>query len=78
MATTNYANTSSVEIVQCDDPLIVSERVAVAAFLAGYSGGARISYTTDLRVFVGWCHDHNLTLFNVKHAHLELFGRWME
>ena len=77
MAAHNYANTS-VEMVVYDDPLHVSERVAVAAFLAGYSGGTRTSYTTDLRIFTGWCHEHRLNLFSVKRAHLELFGRWME
>ena len=50
----------------------------VAAFLAGYSGGTRTSYTTGLRIFTGWCHEHRLNLFSVKRAHLELFGRWME
>ena len=77
MAAHNYANTS-VEMVVYDDPLHVSERVAVAAFLAGYSGGTRTSYTTDLRIFTGWCHEHRLNLFSVKRAHLELSGRWME
>jgi len=66
------------KIVRPDDPLLVSERVAVAAFLAGYSGGTRVSYTTDLRIFAGWCHDRELHLLNVKRAHLELFARWME
>jgi hypothetical protein len=75
MAATNYTNTPSAEIVAYDDPLLVSERVAVAAFLAGYSGGTRTSYTTDLRILAGWCHDHRLNLLNVKRAHLELFGR---
>ena len=42
MAAHNYANTS-VEMVVYDDPLHVSERVAVVAFLAGYSGGTRTS-----------------------------------
>ena len=78
MAATNSTNTSSSEIVVYDDPLLVSERVAVAAFLAGYSGSTRTSYTTDLRIFASWCHDHHLNLLNVKRAHLELFGRWME
>jgi len=78
MAATNYTNASSAEIVAYEDPLHVSERVAIAAFLAGYSGGTRTSYTTDLRIFADWCHDHHLNLFSVKRAHLELFGRWME
>ena len=78
MADTNYTHALPAEIVQPEDPLLVSGRVAVAAFLAGYSSGTRVSYTTDLRIFAGWCHDHDLNLFNLKRAHLELFGRWME
>ena len=52
--------------------------LAVAGFLAGYGGSTRTSYGTDLRLFADWTHDHNLTLFNVRRAHLELFGRSME
>ena len=77
MADTNTTALTA-EIVRYDDPLHVSERVAVAAFLAGYSGGTRVSYTTDLRIFAGWCHDHDLNLLTVKRAHIELFGRWMQ
>ena len=71
-------HTVHAKTVRPEDPLLVSERVAVAAFLAGYSGGTRVSYTTDLRIFAGWCHDSELNLLNVKRAHLELFARWME
>ena len=55
-----------------------SEVVAVAGFLAGYCGATRVSYTTDLRIFADWCHERKLTLFSVRRAHLELFGRWTE
>jgi site-specific recombinase XerD len=55
-----------------------AEVLAVAGFLAGYGGSTRTSYGTDLRLFATWTHDHNLNLFNVRRAHLELFGRWME
>lgn len=78
MAASNFTHDSPVELVAYEDPLKLSERVAVASFLAGYSGGTRSSYTTDLRIFTEWCHAHSLTLFTVKRAHLELFGRWME
>jgi len=78
MANDHNIHALPAEIVRPDDPLLVSERVAVAAFLAGYSGGTRVSYTTDLCVFAGWCHDRELNLLNVKRAHLELFARWME
>jgi hypothetical protein len=54
-----------------------SEVLAVAGFLAGYCGATRTSYATDLRLFADWCHEGNLTLFTVRRAHLELFGRWM-
>jgi site-specific recombinase XerD len=27
---------------------------------------------------LAWCREGNLTLFSVRRAHLELFGRWME
>jgi hypothetical protein len=47
-------------------------------FLAGYCGGTRRSYATDLRLFSIWCHERNLTLFSVGRAHLELYGLWLE
>ena len=72
------ATVLSGEIVCMDDPVEVTERVAVAAFIAGYSDPTRRSYATDLRIFSSWCHDHGVGLFDVQRAHLELFARWME
>lgn len=60
------------------DNSVYSEVIAVTAFLAGYCGATRASYATDLRVFADRCHQGSLTLFSVRRAHLELFGRWME
>ena len=60
------------------DPVERAELTAVAGFLAGYCGTTRTSYATDLRIFTAWCHQCRLTLFTVRRAHLELFGRWME
>jgi hypothetical protein len=54
------------------------EAMAVAGFLAGYMGTTRVGYASDLRSFASWCHDAKLSLFNVRRAHLELFGRWLE
>lgn len=34
-------------------------------------------HATDLRLFSAWCQEADLSLFNVRRAHLELFGRWM-
>jgi hypothetical protein len=40
--------------------------------LAGYTGATRVSYTTDLRIFAGWCHETGVNLLRVQCAHLEL------
>jgi len=71
------STSTSVTVVLVDDPMR-NETIAVAGFLAGYCGSTRRSYATDLRLFSAWCHEANLTLFSVRRAHLELYGRWME
>ena len=76
--TTNTATVQTVEVVRYDDPVIITERVAVSAFIAGYTDPTRRSYATDLRIFAGWCHDHGVNLLNVRRPHLETFARWME
>jgi len=70
--------TTAVELVRCDEPLDVGERAAIAGFLAGYTGNTLTSYTTDLRLFAQWCTNNDLRLFDVRRAHLEIFGRQME
>jgi integrase len=65
-------------LIRYEDPLEARERTALAGFLAGYSGNTRVSYTTDLRLFAGWCADSGIRLFGVRRAHLEIFARTME
>jgi integrase/recombinase XerD len=65
-------------LVRYEDPLDVRERDAIAGFLAGYAGNTRVSYTTGLRLFAGWCADNRLRLLEVRRAHLEMFARTME
>ena len=72
------ATTVSTDLVVVEDPSGWAEAGAVAGFLAAYGGSTRVSYATDLRLFSAWCREANLTLFSVRRAHLELFGRWME
>ena len=43
------------EVVTVNDDPTLSERFAVAGFLAGYTGATRRSYGTDLRTFCDWC-----------------------
>ena len=40
-----------------------TERLALAGFLAGYSGLTRQAYELDLRQYASWCQQHHLRLF---------------
>jgi site-specific recombinase XerD len=53
-------------------------RIAVGGFLAGYSGTTRDAYALDLRQWVTWCAGHDLEVFAVRRAHIELFARFLE
>jgi integrase/recombinase XerD len=55
-----------------------TERLALAGFLAGYSGLAREAYELDLRQYTSWCHQHHLRLFQVRRADIECFARDLE
>jgi integrase/recombinase XerD len=55
-----------------------TERIALAGFLAGYSGLTREAYALDLRQFATWCHQHHVRLFDVRRADIECFGRDLE
>ena len=75
----NIVSTSMrADLVLVEDPSVWEEASAVAGFLAAYRGNTRTSYATDLRLFGAWCRQASLGLFEVRRAHLELFGRWME
>jgi site-specific recombinase XerD len=53
-------------------------QVALAGFLAGYSGNTRLAYQQDLRQFASWCHSQDLELLAARRIHVELFARWLE
>jgi integrase/recombinase XerD len=55
-----------------------TERLALAGFLAGYSGLTSQAYELDLRQFVSWCRQHQLHLFQVRRADIECFARDLE
>ena len=52
-----------------------TERLALAGFLAGYSGLTRQAYELDLRQYTGWCQRHHLRLFQARRADIECFAR---
>jgi Phage integrase, N-terminal SAM-like domain len=55
-----------------------TERLALAGFLAGYSGLTRQAYELDLRQFASWCQQHQLRLFQARRADIECFARDLE
>jgi integrase/recombinase XerD len=74
MATT----TSSAALVPITPVFTSSERLAIAGFLAGYSGLTRAAYELDLRQFASWCQQRHLRLFQVRRADIECFARDLE
>jgi hypothetical protein len=55
-----------------------TERLALAGFLAGYSGLTRAAYELDLRQYASWCHQNHLRLFQARRADIEYFARDLE
>jgi integrase/recombinase XerD len=70
--------TTSAALVPAGPVFSEPERLALAGFLAGYSGLTREAYALDLRQFATWCHNHGLVLFGVRRANIECFGRDLE
>ena len=74
MATTISSN-ALVPLVPVFSP---PERLALAGFLAGYSGLTREAYGLDPRQFTTWCRARSLALFAVPRADIESFARELE
>src|SRR5580704_17231176 len=53
-------------------------RLAVAAYLARYTGSSRDHAHSDLRCFLSWCADRTLDPLAASRVHLELYIRWMQ
>jgi len=52
-------------------------RLAVAAYLARFTGSSREHTESDLRCYLAWCAGHGLDPLAVQRPHLELYLRWM-
>ena len=65
-------------VVTVVPPLFDEAKLAVAGFLARYSGPTRVSYACDLRQWFAWCHQNHLPPFAARRGHLELWARDME
>ena len=70
--------TSSAALVPIMPVFTNTERLALAGFLAGYSGLTREAYELDLRQFTSWCQQHHLRLFQARRADIECFARDLE
>jgi integrase/recombinase XerD len=70
--------TPSTEVVLAEPTTNERERLALAGFLAGYSGLTRDAYALDLRQFLTWCTSHGTHLFAARRADIECFGRDLE
>src|SRR6516162_5472835 len=66
------------QLITRERPLFDEARLAIASFLARYSGATRVSYTADLRYWFAWCHECHLDVFTVRRGHLELWARMQE
>jgi len=74
MATTSTSTAvATVELVFTEP-----ERLALAGFLAGYTGLTREAYALDLRQYAAWCQQHHLRLFQARRADIECFARYLE
>jgi integrase/recombinase XerD len=70
--------TPSAALVPVTPAFTTAERLAVAGFLAGYSGLTRQAYGLDLRQYAAWCRAHGLALFAARRADIEGFARDLE
>jgi hypothetical protein len=53
-------------------------RLAVAAYLAGFTGASRQHTESDLRCYLSWCAGRGLDPLTARRPHLELYIRWMQ
>ena len=70
--------TTSAALIPVTPVFTNTERLALAGFLAGYSGLTRQAYELDLRQYASWCHQHHLCLFQARRADIECFARDLE
>jgi integrase/recombinase XerD len=75
MTTTSSPSTA---IVVPEPVFTHQEQLALAGFLAGYTGLTREACALDLRQYAAWCQQRHLHLFQARRADIECFARDME
>ena len=70
--------TSSTSTAVAEPAFSPQERLALAGFLAGYTGLTREAYALDPRQYASWCQLRHLRLFQARRADIECFARDLE
>jgi integrase/recombinase XerD len=70
--------TTSTAVAVAEPVFANAERLALAGFLAGYTGLTREAYALDLRQYASWCQQHHVRLFDARWADIECFARDLE
>src|SRR4051812_9876520 len=71
-------SSTDTRVARRNDVFAPQEELALARFLAGYSGLTCEAYMLDLRQYVAWCAERHLALFGARRADIEAFGRHLE
>jgi hypothetical protein len=71
-------NSPSAALVPVSPIFSNAKRLALAGFLAGYSGLTRQAYELDLRQYASWCHQHHVHLFSARRSDIECFAPNLE
>jgi integrase/recombinase XerD len=76
MTTTTSATSTAITVA---GPVFSGpEQLALAGFLAGYTGLTRQAYTLDRRQYASWCQQRHVRLFQARRADIECFARDLE
>ena len=75
---TTTTSSPSTVIAVAEPVFANAERLALAGFLAGYTGLTREAYALDLRQYASWCQRHHVRLFDARRADIESFARDLE
>jgi integrase/recombinase XerD len=60
------------------EPVTAQLQLAVAAYLARFTGSSRTHTASDLRCYLAWCAGCGLDPLAARRPHLELYIRWMQ
>jgi hypothetical protein len=72
---TTTTSSPSTAIAVAEPVFTHQEQLALAGFLAGYTGLTPRGIRAGLRQYANWCQQHHLHLFQVRRADIECFAR---